>query len=53
MTKGDANESIDKIPVTNEVVVGRVEYIVPYIGYHSYFLRRLVNNNRVNIEQGG
>jgi len=53
VTKGDANESIDKIPVTNEVVVGRVEYIVPYIGYHSYFLRRLVNNNRVNIEQGG
>ena len=53
VTKGDANESIDKIPVTNEVVVGRVEYIVPYIGYPSYFLRRLVNNNRVNIEQGG
>ncbi|HHT38102.1 MAG TPA: hypothetical protein GXZ95_01650 [Mollicutes bacterium] len=42
-----------KPPVTNELLVGKVEYIIPYIGYPSYLLRRLVNNNRVNIEQGG
>lgn len=34
-TKGDSNETQDILPVKEEQIVGKVLYIVPYLGYPS------------------
>ena len=54
IVKGDANKKTDKRPVTSDQFVGKLEYTIPYIGYPSYFIKNIGNNNkRINVEQGG
>lgn len=38
ITKGDANEVDDPIPLEGEKVIGKVVYIIPYIGKIFRFL---------------
>jgi len=33
LTKGDANPDSDLIPTTNDSIVGKVYWIIPYLGY--------------------
>lgn len=40
-TKGDGNKSIDGFVPTNEDVLGRVSYIIKYIGYPTVYLNEL------------
>jgi len=40
-TKGDANDSVDGFISTNENVVGRVNYVIKYIGYPTIFINEL------------
>ena len=40
-TKGDANDSVDSFVSTNENVVGRVNYIIKYMGYPTVFFNEL------------
>jgi signal peptidase I len=38
-TKGDANNTIDQSPVTNDKIVGKVVFNLPYLGYAISFLK--------------
>ncbi len=40
-TKGDANDSVDSFVSTNENVVGKVNYIIKYMGYPTVFFNEL------------
>lgn len=54
ITKGDANKEEDHFIVRSNQIVGKVIFTVPYIGYPTYYIRKLVNNSGdIDIEQGG
>lgn len=40
-TKGDANNEMDNITITQDMVIGIVHYKVPYIGYPTVWLNEL------------
>jgi len=40
-TKGDANNAIDNYIITKDMIIGIVNYKIPYIGYPSVWLRNL------------
>jgi signal peptidase len=40
LTSGDANEDIDKWEITNEQIVGRVAFSVPFLGYAVDFAKK-------------
>ncbi len=40
-TKGDANESVDNYPIYSDMIVGKVDFCIPYIGYPAV----MVNEN--------
>ena len=52
ITKGDNNNNIDRIPVREDQVIGRVKYVIPLLGYPSYLLQGIINSKRVEIETG-
>lgn len=39
ITKGDANDNVDGLPVPYSNVVGQVKYHVPYLGYISIYIK--------------
>lgn len=39
ITKGDANEEADRVPVSPGAIIGSVRFSVPYLGYLIEFLR--------------
>jgi len=39
ITKGDANEDPDRLVVETKDIIGKVIFIVPYLGHLSYFVR--------------
>jgi signal peptidase len=39
LTKGDANENLDQWTVENEEVVGKVLFVIPFLGYLGSFVR--------------
>lgn len=41
ITKGDNNKDIDN-PVYEEQVVGKMEFIIPYIGYPTYLIKNIL-----------
>ena len=43
VTKGDNNNGIDLNPVTYDQVVGKVSFIIKYIGYPSVWLSGMVS----------
>lgn len=45
ITKGDANKKEDAFIVTNEQLVGKLIFNIPYIGYPTYLIKNIVNNN--------
>jgi signal peptidase len=54
ITKGDANKSPDKTIVNSNQIVGKFVLNIPYVGYPTYLIKNMVDNNeQVDIEQGG
>lgn len=43
ITKGDANNAIDSDKVNYDAIVGKVSFIIPYIGYPSVWLSGMVS----------
>jgi len=41
VTKGDANKSADAQRITENLIIGRVKFVVPYLGYPISFARTL------------
>ena len=41
-TKGDANEDVDERYVRPDEVIGRVSFVIPYLGYFGEFARSVV-----------
>jgi signal peptidase len=53
ITKGDANKKADRLPVSSDQFIGKLEYTIPYVGYPSYLIKNIGNNNKqIDIEQG-
>ena len=40
-TKGDANDSVDSVITIEDNVIGRVDYVIKYIGYPTIMLNEL------------
>ena len=40
-TKGDANEQIDGYKITMDMVIGTVNFKIPYIGYPTVWVNEL------------
>ena len=38
-TKGDANDAIDLSPRTQNQIIGKLRYSIPYMGYVAYFIQ--------------
>lgn len=54
VTKGDANLNPDKLPVRESQIIGKVILNIPYVGYPTYLIKNMVDNNeKIDIEQGG
>ena len=43
VTKGDANNTPDNIKITNQAVLGKVKYVVKYIGYPTIWVREVID----------
>lgn len=39
VTKGDANNAVDAAVVTEQQIVGKVDYHIPYLGYISIYIK--------------
>ena len=39
ITKGDANNAVDAAVVTEQQVIGKVDYHIPYLGYLSIYIK--------------
>lgn len=52
ITKGDNNKSVDRNPVKEDQMMGRVKYHIPLLGYPSYLLQKLINKKNVEVETG-
>ncbi len=53
ITKGDNNNAIDKKKVTENQIIGKVEFSIPKIGYPSVYLNEFFNKNRKAIVATG
>ena len=40
-TKGDANNTIDNYPITEDMVIGMINLKIPYIGYPTVWVNEL------------
>ena len=45
-TKGDNNKESDLLPVEESQVVGKVTYIVPYLGFPSVWFSEWIHKNK-------
>ena len=45
-TKGDNNKEKDLLPVDEDQIVGKVTYVVPYLGYPSVWFSEWINKNK-------
>lgn len=52
ITKGDNNEDPDKMPVSENQLIGRVVFKIPYIGLPSIWLNNFRNQVIVEVETG-
>lgn len=50
--KGDNNLNVDRDPVKEDQLVGKIIYHVPYIGYPSYLIQKMIKGKEVEIETG-
>lgn len=42
-TKGDANKDSDFFELTQNEVLGKVKFVIPYIGFPSILIKELIN----------
>ena len=40
-TKGDANNSVDNYKITKDMIIGKLKYKIPYIGYPTVWINNL------------
>lgn len=52
ITKGDNNLNIDRLPVKEDQLVGKMKYHIPIVGYPSYLLHQIIGSKEVDIETG-
>ena len=52
ITKGDNNKNIDRKPIKEDQVMGRVKYRIPLLGYPSYLIKKVINNKNIEVETG-
>lgn len=45
-TKGDNNKEKELLPVDEDQIVGKVTYVVPYLGYPSVWFSEWINKNK-------
>jgi signal peptidase len=43
ITKGDNNDKPDKYPILEYQIIGKMEILIPYIGYPTYLLKNIGN----------
>ena len=39
-TKGDANDNIDNLVIEDDMIIGKVRYKIPYIGYPTVWFNK-------------
>jgi len=52
ITKGDNNDSKDSIPVSEDQLIGKVIYKIPYIALPSIWIHNLASKTEVEVETG-
>lgn len=52
ITKGDNNDSEDKIPVREEQLIGKVIFKIPYVALPTIWIHNLTSKTEVKIETG-
>ena len=50
--KGDNNKMPDRNSVTADQIVGKLKYHIPYLGYPSYLIKKMLKGQEVEVETG-